>query len=62
MIEVMTAETKRAIENARTEVWAALNKTREAATVAERGAGGREIALAITKLQEAYMWLDTAIE
>jgi len=40
----------------------ALKATRKVAEVINRGPGGREVALAITKLEEAEMWLRKAAE
>lgn len=57
-------DTKLETYNALLEAFTPLRETEEAlralAERISRGAGGREVALAITKLEEAFMWLDRA--
>jgi hypothetical protein len=49
------------IEAMQIRVQVAYREGRELAELINRGAGGREVALAITKLQEAKAWLHEAL-
>jgi len=46
--------------DAMSQVNEATQTTKVLADAINRGPGGREVALAITKLEEAFMWLDRA--
>lgn len=47
--------------NTQDEIERALGEARLLASAINRGPGGREAALAITKLEEAQMWCDKAV-
>ena len=49
------------IEEAQAQVHAAFRYVTHTAELINRGKGGREVALAITKLQEAKAWLHEAL-
>lgn len=52
---------KDAIKALRIAIDGDIRSAQSVATTIARGVGGREIALAITKLQEAGMWADQAL-
>lgn len=49
------------IKEKRVQIDACIRAVRGLATQIDRGPGGREISLSITKLQEAKMWLGQAL-
>jgi hypothetical protein len=53
---------KEDVKALRVEVDAAIKHTQELSKKINRGTGGREVSLCITKLQEAKMWLGKVLE
>jgi hypothetical protein len=53
---------EQALKDQRVEIDRCIKRNQQIAMYIARGTAGREVALAITKLQEAKMWLGKALE
>lgn len=53
---------RQAIKEQRVNIDRCIQQGKHIADTIARGAGGREVALSITKLQEAKMWMGKALE